>query len=64
MDIDDFNILSKGKNVKMKVESIDEYTVSSFGTLNTGATVNSKFIPFIEQLIKHKALNDTIAYNQ
>ena len=60
----DFILLSKGMDVLMKVSSIDYYTVSTFGSLNSIAVINRKFKPFIEQVIKHKALNNNIAYNQ
>jgi len=60
----DFILLSKGMDVRMKVSSIDYYTVSTFGSLNSIAVINRKFKPFIEQVIKHKALNNNIAYNQ
>lgn len=57
MEAMDFEKLSKGNDVKMKVESIDTYTVSSFGSQNSGAIVNAKFSPFIEQLIIQNVLS-------
>jgi|SRR5690554_709877 len=48
--IKDFSKIAAGKDVKMKVMQIDTYSVSSFGSANSGAIVNSKFPPFIEKL--------------
>ena len=49
MSLDQFRRLATAKVVKMKVESINEYTVSSFGEENK-ATVNGKFASFLEQV--------------
>lgn len=64
ISVNDLIVLSKGRDVRMKVSGISTYTVSTFGSLNSIAVINRKFKPFIDQLIKHKALNNTIAYNQ
>jgi hypothetical protein len=50
ISINDFAKIAQGKDVKMKVMQIDTYSVSSFGSENSGAIVNSKFPPFIEKL--------------
>jgi len=47
---DDFLKVAQGNDVKMKLSQIDTYSVSSFGSKNSGATVNSKFQPFIEKV--------------
>lgn len=46
----DFLKVAQGSDVKMKLSQIDTYSVSSFGSKNSGATVNSKFQPFIEKV--------------
>ena len=50
MPISDFVTVAKGKDVKMKLLQIDTYSVSSFGSSNTGAVVNTKFPPFLSKL--------------
>lgn len=50
ISLDEFKKLETAKDVKMKVESIDTYTVSSFGLENKGALVNSKIKPFIDAI--------------
>ncbi|TNC82772.1 MAG: hypothetical protein C9356_02570 [Oleiphilus sp.] len=52
MSYADFEKVARGKDVKMKVMQIDEYSVSSFGAANSGAIVNSKFEPFLDELWK------------
>jgi hypothetical protein len=47
----DFTSIAAAKVVKMRVESLNDYTVSSFGLgTGDGAAVNSKFRPFLEQV--------------
>lgn len=50
MSVVEFVKVAQGKDVKMKVMKIDTYSVSSFGTANAGALVNSKFPEFIQKL--------------
>ncbi|MEZ9571874.1 hypothetical protein AB4249_00330 [Vibrio sp. 10N.261.55.F4] len=50
MPLSDFVKVSQGKDVKMKVIQIDTYSVSSFGSANSGAVVNTKFAPFVQKL--------------
>jgi len=50
--IQTFVKIAKGKDVKMRISQIDTYSVSSFGSSNTGAIVNSKFPPFLAELKK------------
>lgn len=57
LPINDFVRIAQGKDVKMKVMQIDSYSVSSFGTENSGAIVNSKLPPFILKLKEVKAIN-------
>lgn len=54
--IADFVKISKGKDVKMKVIQIDTYSVSSFGSANYGAVINTKFPPFIKLLQDFNAI--------
>jgi predicted acylesterase/phospholipase RssA len=49
-----FEMIARGKLVKMKVTQIDTYTVSSFGT-TTEATVGPKFDPFLSKV--HEAIS-------
>jgi len=56
MPISDFVKVAQGSNVKMKVMQIDTYSVSSFGSANSDAIVNSKFGPFIQKLKEQNAL--------
>lgn len=46
----DFIIMANADTVKMKVSSIDTYTVSSFGQSQQLAVVSSKFKPFLEKI--------------
>ncbi|HEX9685471.1 MAG TPA: hypothetical protein VGA25_06440 [Burkholderiales bacterium] len=52
MGFDDFQMVANGKDVKMRVGGINEYTVSSFGpSAGHGvAIVNTKFVPFLDQV--------------
>lgn len=43
---DDFLVVASAKSVKMRVSTINEYTVSSFGPTHP-ATVDSKIAPFV-----------------
>jgi hypothetical protein len=56
--IQTFIKIAKGNDVKMKISQIDTYTVSSFGSSNSMAVINSKFPPFLSELKKQGALND------
>lgn len=42
--------IANGKVVKMRIEKIDTYQNSSFGTENSGGLVNKKFPPFIAKV--------------
>lgn len=46
----DFLKITNAKSVKMKVVQINNYTVSSFGSVNPGAVVNSKIPPFVAKV--------------
>lgn len=46
----DFQLIANSKDTKMKVQTINSYTVSSFGTSNSGAVVNNKFQPFLQEI--------------
>lgn len=59
MPISDFLKVAQGNDVKMKVMQIDTYSVSSFGSANSGAIVNKKFGPFIQKLKEQSALPKT-----
>jgi hypothetical protein len=59
MPISDFLKVAQGKDVKMKVIQIDTYSVSSFGSANSGAIVNQKIGPFIQKLKEQSALPKT-----
>jgi hypothetical protein len=50
MPINDFVKVAQGRDVKMKLIKIDTYSVSTFGSSNPGAVVNSKFFPFLSKL--------------
>lgn len=54
--LNDFLKLSQGKDIKMKVEQIDTYTVSSFGSSNPNAQVNAKLTKFVTLLKEHGAI--------
>ena len=54
--IQDFLVVSQGKDVKMKVYQIDVYTVSSFGLSHPGAVVNKKIPPFLQKLKENNAI--------
>lgn len=54
--IETFVNIAKGKDVKMRVSQIDTYSVSSFGSSNSGAVVNLKFPAFLAELKKQGAL--------
>ncbi len=56
MPINDFVKVAQGQDVKMKLMQIDTYSVSSFGSSNSGAVVNSKFPPFLNKLRELKAI--------
>ena len=56
MSISDFVKLSQGSDVKMKVMQIDTYSVSSFGSANSGAVVNNKISAFIKELKERNIL--------
>jgi hypothetical protein len=59
MPMSDFIKVSQGNDVKMKVMQIDTYSVSSFGSANSGAVVNTKFAPFIQKLKEQNLLIET-----
>lgn len=46
----DFLKIANAKSVKMKVVKLNSYTVSSFGSANSGAVVNTKIPPFVEKV--------------
>jgi len=48
----DFLIIASSKIVKMRIDGINDYTVSSFGPGAGDAVVNSKFGPFIDEVRK------------
>lgn len=52
MNIDDFIAVASGRNVKIRVVGINDYTVSSFGpdAGNGMAVVNAKFGPFLDEV--------------
>lgn len=50
ISIDNFLKLSKAKVVKMKVNMIDKYSVSSFGQSKPNAVVSGKFKEFMRQI--------------
>jgi len=50
MRLDDFVVIATADVVKMRVEGINDYTVSSFGPGAGIAVVNMKFAPFLEQV--------------
>ena len=50
MPLDQFRRMATAKVVKMKVESINTYSVSSFGKAKPNAIVNGKFAAFLEQV--------------
>ncbi|OBU28751.1 hypothetical protein C0Z01_06650 [Photobacterium kishitanii] len=60
MPISDFVKVAQGSDVKMKVMQIDTYSVSSFGSINSGAIVNAKFAPFIKKLKEQKIFPSVI----
>lgn len=60
MPISDFVKVAQGRDVKMKVMQIDTYSVSSFGSINSGAIVNAKFAPFIQKLKEQKIFPSVI----
>ena len=55
MSWDDFQTVANAQLVKMKVSRINDYTVSSFGKERSGATINSKFPPFIAKVSELRA---------
>lgn len=48
--LDEFKLLSNSNDTKMKVITLNGYTVSSFGKENGGAVVNTKFKPFLFEI--------------
>jgi hypothetical protein len=51
MSLEDFRIIANAQEVKMRMGSINDYTVSSFGpATGVGAAVNTKFRPFLDQI--------------
>ncbi|KHT61474.1 hypothetical protein RJ45_22750 [Photobacterium gaetbulicola] len=50
--ISQFKKLASAQDVKMKVMTIDSYSVSSFGVSVSGAVVNTKFAPFMTEVEK------------
>ncbi|HKQ24123.1 MAG TPA: hypothetical protein VJT81_06740 [Burkholderiales bacterium] len=50
MSWDDFLTIAHAKSVKMRLSQIDAYSVSSFGPSHAGATVNTKFAPFLDKV--------------
>jgi len=50
MPLSDFIKVATGRIVKMKVVRNNDYTVSSFGTGLPGASVNTKFQPFLAKV--------------
>lgn len=48
----DFTAMAQARVVKMRVEGINDYTVSSFGSDAGMAIVNSKFGPFLQQVME------------
>jgi hypothetical protein len=46
----DFLTIAHARTVRMRLEQIDSYSVSSFGPDHPQATVNGKFEPFISQV--------------
>jgi len=50
MPLDDFKAIATAKDVRMRVESIDTYNVSKFGSAYSNAIVNTKFAPFLEKI--------------
>lgn len=52
MPLQDFLIVSRARDVKMRLEQGNNYTVSEFGTDHPKATVNSKFKPFTDKILE------------
>ncbi|MEZ9945543.1 hypothetical protein [Vibrio sp. 10N.222.54.F10] len=52
LPMSDFRLIAKSEDTKMKVITINNYSVSSFGKSNSGAVVNTKFKPFLEEVDK------------
>jgi len=50
MSWSDFLKVANANSVKMKVVQINNYTVSSFGSANSGAVINSKIPPFVAKV--------------
>ena len=46
----EFELIAAGRDVKMRVSRINEYTVSAFGMEHPNAIVNSKFPAFIQKV--------------
>jgi hypothetical protein len=55
MPFDDFVTIANASDVRMRVDSIDEYVVSTFGKSNEGAVVNTKFAPFLAKIQELRA---------
>ena len=55
MPFDDFVTIATASDVRMRVDSIDNYVVSTFGKSNDGAVVNTKFSPFLAKIQELRA---------
>ncbi|MGR5323405.1 hypothetical protein ACP3VW_05890 [Vibrio sp. DNB22_17_1] len=55
MTLHDFEELSNANDVRFKIETLNTYSVSSFGKSNTNALVNAKFKPFLTAIYDAKA---------
>lgn len=53
--LDDFVTIATASDVRMRVDMIDKYVVSTFGRSNEGAIVNSKFTPFLAKIQELRA---------
>jgi hypothetical protein len=56
----DFLKIANAKSVKMKLVRINDYTVSSFGTENSGAVVNSTIAPFVAKVLELRSSGGTV----
>lgn len=52
MPLQDFLIVSRARDVKMRLGQGDNYSVSEFGPAHSGAIVNSKFKPFTDRILQ------------
>ena len=50
MPIDDFRTIATAQDVRMRIDRINSYSVSTFGPANGIAIINTKFKPFLEKV--------------